>query len=202
MLNEQWLRLLGVRQFAEAAPAAAASGRRVHWVLGLFPTGDLAGDGVEALAQAGFSKKDISVMSATPLPPNAFGLDDAKGKLWTPWWTLAGALSGACLGFLIAGGTAWLYPLNTAGKAILSFPPIGVITYEFTMLLATLFTVVATMYNMYLPAYGKQPYAVEVTEGYFAVVIPCRSDDDAKKAEGAFKGASATDVRRDPWVEL
>jgi len=157
---------------------------------------------VEALAQAGFARREINVMSPTPLPPNAFGLDEAKGKLWTPWATLLGAICGAITGFLVAGGTAWLYPLNTGGKPILALPPIGVITYEFTMLFATLFTVVATLYNQYLPSFGPQPYAPEVTDGYFAVVIPCHSAEAAARAERSLSTANATAVRRDPLVML
>ena len=176
--------------------------RSVYWVLGLFANGDAAGTGVESLVQAGFGKRDISVMSPVPLPPDAYGLDTAKGKLWTPWATLIGAVVGAITGFLVSGGTAWLYPLNTGGKAIIAMPAVGVLIYEFTMLFATLFTVVATLYNQYLPSYGAQPYAPEVSDGRFAVVVPCPSVDDATRAEQSLSVANAMAVRRDPFVTL
>lgn len=200
-----WQRLAGLwaATTAEAPPAPTETGRRgISWVLALFPNGDAAGTGVEALAQAGFSRRDINVMSAVPLPPNAYGLDEAKGKLWTPYATLVGGILGALTGFLVAGGTAWLYPLNTGGKAIIALPPVGVITYEFTMLFATLFTVFATLYNQYLPSYGPQPYAPEVSDGQFAVVVPCTNADEVARAEQSFARANATAIRRDPYVNL
>lgn len=206
MFGPTWLERLLWRSFAStAAPARPATGRRAGggWVLGLFPNGDAAGTGVEALVQAGFSRRDISVMSPVPLPPNAYGLDAAKPKLWIPWATLAGGIIGACTGFLLAGGTAWLYPLNTGAKPIIALPPVGIITYELTMLFATLFTVVATLYNQYLPSYGPQPYAPEVSaNGQFAVVIPCSSAEDVARAEQSLSRANASAVRRDPLVTL
>src|SRR5438067_1716265 len=199
LLSWHWWWRTVIRSFAATATAgrADAGGRRVSWVLGLFQNGDAAGTGVEALVQAGFRRRDITVMSAFPLPPNAYGLDQAKGRLWIPWATLAGGITGAITGFLLAGGTAWLYPIVTGAKPIVSLPPVGIITYELTMLFATLFTVVAMLYNQYLPSYGPQPYAPEVSDGQFAVVIPCTSAEEVARAEQSLSRANAAAVRRD-----
>ena len=52
---------------------------------------------------------------------------------------------------ILAAGTAWLYPVQTGDKPIISLFPTGIITYEFMMLCAMLGTMLGMFLEMGLP---------------------------------------------------
>jgi hypothetical protein len=86
--------------------------------------------------------RDIEVISSEPIP-ELQSLITRPSHL--PAFVISGAIIGIIAGFLLAAGTAWLYPLNTGGMPIVSFLPVGIVSYEAMMLCAVVFGVAGLM---------------------------------------------------------
>ena len=80
---------------------------------------------------------DIEVISSEPI--GEIG-SPGVGKSRLPVFVITGAVLGMAIGFLLPSAAARLYPIHTGGMPILSFLPIGIITYEMMMLFSVLFS--------------------------------------------------------------
>src|SRR3990172_11212290 len=92
------------------------------------------GRAVESLIKAGFAEAEITSLTSVAYPDGVLVKTD--GRTWFRWVALAGGIVGAVAGFLLAAGTAWVYPVQTGDKPIFAFYPTGIITYELAMLFA------------------------------------------------------------------
>ncbi len=79
--------------------------------------------------------RDIEVISSEPIAEIEELL---AGRSRLAAFVLTGAAAGIVAGFLLASGTASLYPINTGGMPIISPLPVGIVTYESMMLGAIL----------------------------------------------------------------
>jgi molybdopterin-containing oxidoreductase family membrane subunit len=148
--------------------------------------------GAERVKNSGIGR--ISLMSPLPLDKaqEMLGL----GKSPVRRFSLAGAIIGAVSGFAMAVATALVFILPTGGRAIISVPPYLVITYEMTILVGVLFTLLGFHVVSGLPAWRDRPYTPEANIDRFVVVVEGAGDADAARAETILREAGAEETRR------
>jgi len=158
-------------------------------------------DGVEPAAKAGQALRalplpaaNLTTISGVPLPDGAVSVDPRPirfSRYVVVFW-FVGALAG--LGLALA--TYLLYPLITAGKAIISIPPTLIITYEVAMLFALLATLVLGAREMGLPRFkAKKVHEPRIHEGKIAVCAVVEPGEQERRAREAMKTAGALDIR-------
>ncbi len=160
-------------------------------LLGLFNHADQALKAAGALRDSGFQQ--VSLMSPTPLE----GAERVLGGR-TPVirrFTFFGMLTGLLAGFVLAAGTASLYPLPTGGRPIIPFPPYLVISYEVGILFGVLATLLGFLISARLPAWKARHYAPETQVDRFGVLLSCRTDQEAEQARTIILAAGASEIR-------
>ena len=140
-------------------------------VLGLYGDADTAAAGARQLRDAGFTSDDYEVMTGNPYPEGAFGEHVKKNKLFR--FSLFGAFIGFATAFFFVFATQTAFPLVTGGKPILAIPASMIIMYEFTLLLAMVFTVIGVVFESRLPRMsGPGPlYDTRITLGYIGLLV-------------------------------
>jgi molybdopterin-containing oxidoreductase family membrane subunit len=88
-----------------------------------------------------------------------------------------------------------VFILPVGGRPVITFPPFLVITYEMTILLGVLFTLIGFHVVSGLPAWQDHPYDERFAVDRFGVVVPCTGDAQRGEAERLIRGAGAEDVR-------
>ena len=157
--------------------------------LGIFTDVDAAAKAVESLVTAGFSERDITSLTSSPYPDGVLVKTDQR--TWFRWASLAGGIFGACVGFALAAGTAWVYPVQTGDKPIIAFYPTGIITYEFTMLFAILGAIVGMFVEMKLPPAKDRPYDPDIADGLVGISVHVESRERSSKAQAIMKEGGA-----------
>ncbi|MBM3267527.1 MAG: DUF3341 domain-containing protein [Candidatus Sericytochromatia bacterium] len=163
-------------------------------VLGVFREVDNAAQGVQNALKANFTPREIDVITAVPYPDEVWGLPAQRTnlrKIAAMFWVI-----GFSTGTLLAGGSAWLYPLPTGGKPIFSLPTSAIIIYELAMLFGIFASAIGTLWESGLPNFNKLPYHSKVTEGWPAVTVLCRGGANVDNAENALKSAGADEIVR------
>jgi hypothetical protein len=141
--------------------------------LGIFRDVETASRAVEHLVGAGLTEAQITSLSSVPYPDGVLVKTDRR--TWFRWLALLGGLTGAAAGFLLAAGTAWLYPVQTGDKPIVAFYPTGIITYEIAMLLAIVGAMAGMFLEMRLPPWGKRLYDPAIAEGCIGICVSLHS---------------------------
>ncbi len=137
--------------------------------LGIFQDVETAGRAVEQLIGAGLAESQITSLSSVPYPDGVLVKTDRR--TWFRWLALVGGLTGATGGFLLAAGTAWLYPVQTGDKPIVALYPTGIISYELAMLLAIVGAMAGMFLEMRLPPWVKRPYDPAIAEGCIGICV-------------------------------
>jgi Protein of unknown function (DUF3341) len=137
--------------------------------LGIFRDLESAARGVEGLVGEGFTEAQITSLSSVPYPEGV--LVKTMQRTRFRWLALAAGCAGAAAGFLLAAGTAWVYPVQTGDKPIIALYPAGIVTYEFVMLFAMIGTIVGMFLEMRLPAMGKRLYDPAIAEGCIGICL-------------------------------
>ncbi len=160
-------------------------------VMGAFAYEDDFLAAAEKLKSSGFDK--ISLLSPLPLKEaqEVLGL----GKSPVRYFSLAGAIIGGISGFAMAFGTALVFILPTGGRAIMALPPFFVITYEMTILLGVLFTLLGFHFVSGLPAWRDEPYLASASIDRFVVVVEGAPADQLARAEAIIRDAGADEIR-------
>ncbi len=164
-------------------------------ILGLYKDLETAAAAAEALVQGGFSEKEITSISSGPYPDGVIVKDE--GRSFLRWISLAGGMMGAGFGFLLAAGTAWLYPLHTGDKPIISLFPVGIITFEFMMLFAILGTIGGMFLEMGLPGFKNKVYDPGISQGLIGISVSCQDGAQQNKAVEILQGAGAVKIRNE-----
>lgn len=157
--------------------------------LGLFSNVATSAKAVERLLEAGFDEKEITSLSSTPYPDGV--LVKTKHRSWFHWFSLAGGLTGGVCGFVLAVGTAWIYPVQTGDKPIISYYSSAIITYEFAMLFAIIGAVVGMFLEMGLPPWSRKRYDPAISEGYIGICVQADSEQRQSEAEQVMQRAGA-----------
>ncbi len=145
----------------------------------------------ENLQSSGFD--NISLLSPVPLKEaeQLLGL----GKSPVRHFSLAGAIFGALFGFGMSVATALTFILPTGGRAIITVPPYLIITYEMTILMGVLFTLIGFHFVSGLPAWRDRPYLPAANIDRFVVVVEGAAGDQAARAEAIIREAGAEEIQ-------
>lgn len=120
-------------------------------------------DAIGALRESGF--RDLVVTSPLPRPDVEAAIYGGEPSP-VRWFTLAGAIFGGIAGFSMASVTHLDWPMIIpAGKPLVSVPAFIVITFETTVMMGCLFTLVGLLVMCRLPAGRMQ---VEVRDPRFS----------------------------------
>ena len=143
------------------------------------------------LKSSGF--ENISLLSPLPLEE----AQEVVGLVRSPvrHFSLAGAIIGAILGFGMSVATALTFILPTGGRAIITLPPYFIITYEMTILMGVLFTLIGFHFVSGLPAWRDKPYLPAANVDRFVVVVEDAAGDQAARAEAIISEAGAEEIQ-------
>ena len=170
--------------------------------LGIFTNVECAARAAEGLIKEGFTEAQITSISSVPYPDGVLVRTEHRTRL--RWLALLAGLVGACAGFLLAAGTAWVYPVQTGDKPIIALYPTGIVTYEFTMLFAMIGTIAGMFLEMKLPNRGKRPYDKAIADGCIGIcldihpggdVVYCKTGDTPEECIGGISLLSAAEQR-------
>ncbi|RME84325.1 MAG: DUF3341 domain-containing protein [Planctomycetota bacterium] len=101
------------------------------------------------LIKEGVNQREMEVF--TPYP-----IHEVEEILQTPdsplkFFTLTGAVTGFCTGFLFPSYTVVAWPLITSGKPFISIPPFLIIAFELTILFGAIFSLLGIIILGRLP---------------------------------------------------
>jgi hypothetical protein len=161
--------------------------------LGTFTDVGTAVKAVDDLIKAGFSEKTITSLTSAPYPDGVIVKTDQR--TWFRRMSVGGGIFGACAGFLLAAGTAYLYPVQTGDKPIIAYFPTGIITYELTMLFAILGAIVGMFAEMKLPPWEERVYDPSIGQGSIGISVSVDSREQMVKAAKIMEAAGALSVR-------
>ena len=162
--------------------------------LGTFEDVEAAIRAVDSLIKAGFSEEAITSLTSVPYPDGV--IVKTRQRTWFRWVSLAGGIMGACAGFLLAAGTAYLYPVQTGDKPIITAYPTGIITYELTMLFAILGVIMGMFMEMKLPPWRERVYDPAIGEGAIGISVST-TGDQVNRAEKIMQDAGALRITRE-----
>lgn len=161
------------------------------YIVGLFDDDETLLKAVSAVRKAGVKIHDV----LTPFPVH--GLDSAMGikesRLHTVGF-IAGAIGCiSAISFIIWTNTA-SYPLNIGGKPFAAIPSYIPITFEITVLSASVTMVIAFFVRSGLSIF-KEPriFDERITDNRFAMIFDVK-EVDANKAKETLKQAGAVEV--------
>jgi hypothetical protein len=143
------------------------------------------------LKSAGFDS--VTMMSPIPLHDAEAVLE--LGKSPVRRFSLAGAITGAIGGFALATFSALSFIQPAGGRPLITIPPFLVITYEMTILLGVLATLLGFHFVSGLPAWKDAPYSIVSSEDKFTVVVDVIDDGDPAEARRILENAGAESIR-------
>ncbi len=157
--------------------------------LGVFKDVETATRAVDSLVKAGFTEETITSLTSTPYPDGV--LVKTSQRTWFRWLSVGGGVFGACAGFALAAGTAYMYPVQTGDKPIIAYFPTGIITYELTMLFAILGAIAGMFIEMKLPPWDDRVYDDEIGEGAIGISVTVDSREQMTRAAKIMEAAGA-----------
>ncbi len=163
-------------------------------ILGTFKDVEGAIRAVEGLVKAGFVEKNITSLTSAPYPDGV--IVKTYQRTWFRWMSVGGGIFGAFAGFLLAAGTAYLYPVQTGDKPIIAYFPTGIITYELTMLFAILGTIVGMFMEMKLPPWRERVYDPAIGDGAIGISVST-TREELDRAEKIMQDAGALRMTRE-----
>ncbi len=160
--------------------------------LGIFKDIETATRAVDSLVKGGFDEETITSLTSAPYPDGVIVKTDQR--TWFRWMSLACGIFGAATGFLLAAGTAYMYPVQTGDKPIIAFYPTGIITYELTMLFAILGAIVGMFLEMKLPPWRERIYDPAIGEGAIGISVTVDSREQMSRAAKIMEAAGALKI--------
>ena len=172
-------------------------------ILGIFRDCESAATAVDELVRVGFTETQIDSLTSAPYPDGVLVRTEESSRF--RWLALAGGLSGIVVGFALAAGTAWLYPVQTGDKPIIALYPTAIICFEVAMLFAIIGTMAGMFLEMGLPALGKCLYDPDIAEGCIGIsltihgggeVVHCKPESGPGECIGAIAALSAAEQKK------
>ncbi len=160
-------------------------------LIGLFRDPDSALAAAGKLLGAGFDTPEIQ----SPIPIH--GVEEVLGKKKSviKRFTLFGAISGGLTGFVLAAGTAVLFPHPVGGRPLIAIPPYLIISYELTILFGILATVLGFLISAKLPAIKERLYVPESAVDKFVVTVACDNAENVSRAGEILRDSGADEIR-------
>src|SRR5512143_3549610 len=156
---------------------------------GIFKDVETATRAVDGLIKGGFPEETITSLTSAPYPDGMIVKTDQR--TWFRWLSAAGGIFGAGAGFLLAAGTAYVYPVQTGDKPIIAYYPTGIIAYELAMLFAILGAIVGMFLELRRPPRKERPYDPAIGEGAIGISVSVDTGDRSTRAETIMKEAGA-----------
>ena len=154
----------------DGAPTAPVLTGHGTGAVGIFSQIDSLLAAVKHLRQRGYTQ--LSVVSPFPAPEIQRAFDTPTSPI--RYFTLAGGLLGACLGFGLPIYTALDWPLQTGGKPIVGLPSFAIIGFEMTILFGALATLLGLLLHARLPARSVEiSQDPRFSEDRFGVFVAC-----------------------------
>lgn len=163
-------------------------------ILGTFKSVKAAAEAVDSLVRDGFPEESITSITSVPYPDGV--IVRAGVRPWFRWVSAVGGVLGAFAGFALAAGTAYLYPVQTGDKPIITVFPTGIITYEITMLCAILGAIVGMFMEMKLPPWREKVYDPAIASGVIGICVLI-SVDQLSQVEKIMRDAGALRIARE-----
>jgi ActD protein len=163
--------------------------------LGTFKDVETAIRAVDSLVRAGFSEDTITSLTSVPYPDGV--LVKTGQRTWFRWVSVAGGVIGACAGFFLAAGTAWVYPVQTGDKPIIAYYPTGIITFEIAMLFAIIGAMVGMFLEMRLPPRKERLYDPAIAEGSIGISVSTSSQDQGDRVKKIMQEAGVVTIIRE-----
>ena len=159
-------------------------------LLAFFTHEDTAIEAARSLRDQGVT--GVELFSPIPLhgAEEALGLGKSRVRVFT----LLGGILGAIGGFTLCVWTATQFILPTAGRAVIALPPYLLITYESTILLGTLMTLLGFFVVGRFPAWKDRTYRPASNVDRFVVSV---EGTEAGPAEGMLRAAGAESIERE-----
>ena len=158
--------------------------------LGVFQYVDDAIRAARKLKEQGYA---VQGMTPTYYPDLEELLDSSRSGV--RWVTLVGALLGCLGGFTLCIWTSLDWPLVTGGKEIISLPPFVVIGFECTILIGSLFNLLALFGFSGLPKFVlEEGYDRRFSVDRIGLWVPGEAEQ-AEQAAGVLKAEGAEETR-------
>lgn len=162
-------------------------------VTGAFPELDTTVSAINEIKKQRLG--DITVYSPTPRHEIDHALDSPISTVRR--YTLIGGLLGASFGYWISIWTSDYWPLVVGGKAIASWIPYTIISFEVMVLVGALSTVAGMFINSRIPRLTTTTgYDARFSSGHFGVFVACDASK-ADQAEALLRQHGAAEVRRE-----
>ncbi len=168
--------------------------------LGTFKDVETATRAVDSLIKAGFAEEKITSLTSAPYPNGVIVKTDQRTSF--RWLSVGGGIFGACAGFALAAGTAYLYPVQTGDKPIIALYPTGIITYELTMLFAILGAIVGMFWEMRLPPRKERVYDPAIGEGAIGISVTVESMEQMSRVGKLMEAAGALRIAHEKFLFL
>jgi hypothetical protein len=149
---------------------------------------------VDALRAAGFTEREIVVISGEPVEEFEFSHRDKAS--WLYWIASAGGLAGLSFGTWLTRMTELAWPLQTGNMPIVSWWPNLIVMFELTMLGGILATVTALFVTAKLPSREPKLYDAAVMDGKILVGVENPSQANLPALERALMAAGAGELKR------
>jgi hypothetical protein len=162
-------------------------------IYGLFPGPHSAERGMNALRAAGIAADKIVVLAPEPFEEYSFAQGERKTRM--PWFAALGGLIGGTCGYLLGRYTQTAYPLITGGMPIVAAWPTGIVTYELTMMGATVTTLITLLIGARLPNWKPKLYDPQVSHGKILIGVVDPPDEARADLEQRLRRAGAEQVK-------
>ena len=167
-----------------------------HMCLAIFDRAATVRAAIRQLMALGINPDCLEVISSQPHHDQPFLPEKKKTHLGK--FAVAGALLGGMAGFLLATLTALAYPIVKGGMPIVAPWPVGIVTYETTMLGAMLSTLLGLLLELKLPNLKHLPYDKSIADGGVLLVVRCPEEGNRTAVQQAVSDAGARKVH---WLE-
>lgn len=160
-------------------------------LMGMYDYVDEMLEAAKRLKDSGYT---ISIFSPIPLGHEIEPVLGARHN-WIKYFTFLGAIGGLIFGLVITLGTAAMYILPRGGKPVWPVTPTLLITYETTILVGVIWTLIGFLIIARLPWYGKRIYDPEVAVDSFGLLVDDIREDKFGEVEGILKEFGAEEVK-------
>lgn len=169
---------------------------KIHAMVAEFETPDDLLHAAEAAREAGYKK--IEAYSPFPIHGMSEAIDFKDQRV--PWIVFMGGFTGMVCGFALQYYTAvWDYPLNIGGRPLMSFPQMVPVTFECTILFASLGAFLGMLgMNLlpqpYHPIFNTPNFDRASQDRFFLAIESNDVQFDAKEIEKFFKKLKPANV--------
>ena len=162
-------------------------------LLGIYDHADTMMEAADRLKKTGY---DVTLFSPVPLGHEPEYHDIAQRHNYIRYFTLFGGVTGFIFGVLLTLGTAAMYVLPRGGKPIFSATPTLLLSYEMSILIGVIMTLLGFFIVARLPNLGRgRLYDPVVNVDGFGLLVDGIREDMYDEVEKVLRAFGAKDVK-------